>query len=216
MKIPVQYSNDYTLYVFLYDKSDKDADDLYTITVRSDNRYTLYVQDDYPKDEDDTELMSIGIITLHAVMPYDFIRKAWADSDRMKTGEKKPYWSQVSKDSLYESLKIAFPSDAWDVNEFRDPDHKDVIDITYVKSGTNIIVSPNSDKEIRYTEKKIILAEKEGSSSYKAGLLKLDKTLYEKIDKIKMSPREFMKSLASIAGDDLWSSKFMSDYTINI
>lgn len=70
------------------------------------------------------------------------------------------------------------------------------------------------------TKKNIILVEKDKDYGTKTGLLKLDKTMYEKIvnSSDMMSPKQFMKSLVSLAEsiDNLWNSRYMKTYSIYV
>lgn len=99
------------------------------------------------------------------------------------------------------------------------PDQEDLVDLSPLNEETNVndvqnkyyVCDKSETNEYGFSKTYIILIEKDKDFSFSIGLLKLDKGLYENIGRDKMSPREFMTSVASITGDALWSIKFMNE-----
>lgn len=243
-------SIDYYVSVFIYDKNDKSFDDLCVITTKLNEDLVFICKHDefYIQDLKAPKKTDTNINRLISGLNQRWLSNWGASVDPQKHGGGK-LKDQITCKTMYKAMGIAFGEYLWDksasisditkenigdvydrlTQTYRDPDKKDLVDLSYLNSDTNINDlyfgdapdrypnnSLRTDSGTEYSKITIILVEKDKDVRFNAGLLKLDKGLYEKIDRDKMSPREFMISLASMTNGDLWSNKFMYEKRIYV
>lgn len=242
----------YTLYVLLYDKNDKEFDELFTATAKfSDYAYSKGLVASLHESDPDylfykpalDKTMIQDNLTLDADRLFEHIlivscinklSRFYANVDDYRNLLEK---RKINKENVSLMMKETFTEYVKMLNKYENPDQQHVIDPSAINSDTNINdlyygdnmadenayrvfdVFKDNDK-IKLTKENIILIEKDGDNGCRTGILRLDKALCRRLTDIPvgMSPRQFMKSLVSLAGstDNLWNSKFMFKYAIHI